>query len=73
MWDGLVEKMGLKQDLKINNMPQQKGNKVVMTSVKTQDLFIKTLKLKTIFGLPEWLSLLSNRLLILAQVMISRS
>lgn len=34
MWDGLVEIMGLKQDLKVTNMPWQTGNKAIMTSGK---------------------------------------
>lgn len=32
MWGGLVEIMGLEQDLKETNMPWQKGNKAIMTS-----------------------------------------
>lgn len=34
MWDGLVERMDLQQDLKVTNMPWTKGNKAIMTSGK---------------------------------------
>lgn len=46
VWDGLLEKMGLEQDLKVLNRPWQKGNKAMMTSGKKQDLLIKRERLK---------------------------
>ena len=41
MWDGLIEIMGLEQDLKVTNISWKKENKTIMTSGKNETCLSK--------------------------------